>query len=120
MKEKEKERKKERSRTRKNTEHKAKKRLKEAIELLMKTRTGKRELNIFLIRSTVVLLCQCDCLLCLMNQADVDKAVAAARAAFKLGSPYRNMDASKRGQLLNKLADLIQRDADLLAVSILV
>ena len=53
-----------------------------------------------------------------MNQADVDKAVAAARAAFKLGSPWRNMDASKRGQLLNKLADLIQRDADLLTVSI--
>lgn len=44
------------------------------------------------------------------DKADVDKAVKAARAAFQLGSPWRRMDASKRGGLLNKLADLIERD----------
>uniref|UniRef100_A0A0N5BB12 Aldedh domain-containing protein n=1 Tax=Strongyloides papillosus TaxID=174720 RepID=A0A0N5BB12_STREA len=46
---------------------------------------------------------------------DVDRAVAAARAAFKLGSEWRRMDASKRGILLNKWADLIERDKTLLA-----
>ncbi|XP_078605473.1 aldehyde dehydrogenase, mitochondrial-like [Branchiostoma floridae x Branchiostoma japonicum] len=49
------------------------------------------------------------------EKADVDKAVAAARAAFQLGSPWRNMDASQRGRLLMKLAGLIQRDAAYLA-----
>jgi len=44
------------------------------------------------------------------DKADVDKAVAAARRAFKLGSTWRTMDASARGVLLNKLADLIERD----------
>jgi hypothetical protein len=29
------------------------------------------------------------------------------REAFKLGSPWRTMDASQRGNLLNKLADLM-------------
>uniref|UniRef100_A0A0N5BB13 Aldedh domain-containing protein n=1 Tax=Strongyloides papillosus TaxID=174720 RepID=A0A0N5BB13_STREA len=46
---------------------------------------------------------------------DVDRAVAAARAAFKLGSEWRRMDASKRGVLLNKWADLLERDKSLLA-----
>jgi len=50
-------------------------------------------------------------------QADVDKAVQAAAAAFKLGSPWRTMDASERGRLLYKLADLVERDMDYLAVS---
>ena len=50
-------------------------------------------------------------------QADIDAAVKAARAAFKLGSPWRTMDASVRGNLLNKLADLIDRDRVYLAVS---
>lgn len=36
-------------------------------------------------------------------QADVDKAVAAAKAAFKIGSPWRKLDASARGKLLNKV-----------------
>lgn len=45
------------------------------------------------------------------DKADVDKAVAAAKEAFKLGSPWRRMDASKRGKLLMKLADLMERDA---------
>lgn len=50
-------------------------------------------------------------------QADVDKAVKAARNAFRLGSPWRRMDASHRGLLLNRLADAIERDAAYLAVS---
>ncbi|KAI8499381.1 retinal dehydrogenase 2-like isoform X2 [Branchiostoma floridae x Branchiostoma belcheri] len=45
------------------------------------------------------------------DKADVDKAVRAAREAFQLGSPWRKMDASQRGRLLNKLADLIERDS---------
>ena len=49
------------------------------------------------------------------DKADVDKAVAAAREAFKLGSPWRTMDASERGRLLQKLASLIERDRDYLA-----
>lgn len=52
-----------------------------------------------------------------MLQADVDKAVKAAMEAFKLGSPWRTMDASQRGKLLYKVADLIERDLDYLAVS---
>ena len=50
-------------------------------------------------------------------QADVDDAVKAARAAFKRGSRWRKLDASKRGQLINKLADLIKRDIKFLAVN---
>ena len=41
----------------------------------------------------------------------------AAKAAFELGSPYRTMDASARGKLLLKLADLIERDVNYIAVS---
>jgi len=44
------------------------------------------------------------------DQADVNIAVKAATEAFRLGSPWRTMDASKRGELLYKLADLIERD----------
>jgi len=44
------------------------------------------------------------------DKADVELAVAAARKAFSLGSAWRTMDASARGQLLNRLADLIERD----------
>ena len=50
-------------------------------------------------------------------QADVDLAVKAAQDAFKSGSPWRTMDASDRGRLLNRLADLIERDMEYLAVS---
>ncbi|XP_067084258.1 aldehyde dehydrogenase 1A1-like isoform X1 [Osmerus mordax] len=46
---------------------------------------------------------------------DVDKAVRSARAAFQLGSPWRRMDASDRGELLSRLADLVERDRLLLA-----
>lgn len=52
-------------------------------------------------------------------QADVDKAVKAARKAFELGSTWRTMDASERGRLLNKLADLVERDRLILAVSMI-
>lgn len=45
---------------------------------------------------------------------DVDKAVRAARQAFEEG-PWRRMNASERGHLLYKLADLIERHADELA-----
>ena len=50
----------------------------------------------------------------------MDLAVEAAKEAFKLGSPWRTMDASTRGELLNRLADLIERDRQYLAVSLLV
>nr|XP_048676894.1 aldehyde dehydrogenase, mitochondrial isoform X2 [Caretta caretta] len=49
------------------------------------------------------------------DKADVDKAVQAAKAAFQLGSPWRRMDASHRGKLLLRLADLIERDRAYLA-----
>jgi len=49
------------------------------------------------------------------DKADVDLAVAAARNAFKLDSPWRSMDASDRGRLMYKLADLIERDRVYLA-----
>src|SRR6266481_5507712 len=48
------------------------------------------------------------------DAADVDKAVAAARAAFDKGA-WRKMSASARGVLMNKLADLIEKHADELA-----
>src|SRR5579863_6045319 len=46
--------------------------------------------------------------------ADVDKAVAAARAAFEKGA-WKKMSASQRGNLMYKLADLIEKNADELA-----
>ncbi|XP_041981069.1 aldehyde dehydrogenase, mitochondrial [Aricia agestis] len=49
------------------------------------------------------------------GKADIDRAVQAAKEAFKFGSPWRRMDASQRGRLLNKLADLIERDRAYLA-----
>src|SRR5450432_1563218 len=48
------------------------------------------------------------------DAADVEKAVRAARAAFERG-PWRKMQASDRGRLLNRLADLIEKNADELA-----
>src|SRR5450755_148730 len=47
------------------------------------------------------------------DAADVNKAVKAARAAFN--GPWRKMSGSERGRLLNKLADLIERNAEELA-----
>ncbi|XP_054638344.1 aldehyde dehydrogenase, mitochondrial-like [Dunckerocampus dactyliophorus] len=49
------------------------------------------------------------------SEVDVDKAVKAAQDAFRLGSPWRRMDASHRGLLLSRLADAIERDAAYLA-----
>lgn len=49
------------------------------------------------------------------DKADVDLAVKAAKNAFRLNSPWRTMDAIDRGNLLHKLADLMQRDAAHLA-----
>ena len=49
------------------------------------------------------------------DKADVDLAVKAARAAFHSKSPWRRMSAAERGRLLNKLADLIEKNADELA-----
>ena len=48
--------------------------------------------------------------------ADIDAAVQAANKAFKLGSPWRTMDASQRGLLLNRLADLMEENRTYLAV----
>lgn len=46
--------------------------------------------------------------------ADVDKAVAAARLAFERG-PWRTTSATQRGRLMNRLADLMEQNADELA-----
>lgn len=46
------------------------------------------------------------------DKADVDKAVAAAKAAIARGSEWRTMDASRRGLLINKLADLLENNLD--------
>lgn len=54
------------------------------------------------------------------DKADVEAAVAAAKVAFKLGSQWRTTDASQRGRLLYKLADLIERDIAYLAVSLII
>src|SRR6267154_2653948 len=48
------------------------------------------------------------------DKADVDLAVKAARKAFEEG-PWPKMNASDRGRLLNKLADLVEQNADELA-----
>ncbi len=45
------------------------------------------------------------------DKADIDLAVKAARKAFEEG-PWSKMNASDRGRLLNKLADLIEENAD--------
>jgi len=49
------------------------------------------------------------------DKADVDLAVAAAKEAFARGSVWRDLDASARGTLLNRLADYLQRDATIIA-----
>ncbi|KAI2628981.1 aldehyde dehydrogenase [Xylaria nigripes] len=45
---------------------------------------------------------------------DIDAAVAAARAALNHES-WRDMSGSERGQLMQKLADLVEQDKELLA-----
>ncbi|XP_057331109.1 aldehyde dehydrogenase X, mitochondrial-like isoform X1 [Microplitis mediator] len=49
------------------------------------------------------------------DKADVDKAVMAAQAAFARGSEWRNLQPAQRAALLNKLADLAERDAQQIA-----
>jgi aldehyde dehydrogenase (NAD+) len=49
------------------------------------------------------------------GEKDVDAAVAAARAAFKTGSEWRNLTPQERGVLLWKLGDLCKRDEHILA-----
>ncbi|HET6248810.1 MAG TPA: aldehyde dehydrogenase family protein [Tepidisphaeraceae bacterium] len=49
------------------------------------------------------------------DKADVDKAVKAARRAFEKG-PWRKMSARERGRCLYKLGDLIEKNADELAM----
>ncbi|ETN58358.1 aldehyde dehydrogenase [Anopheles darlingi] len=49
------------------------------------------------------------------DKEDVEVAVRAAKAAFARSAPWRQLDASARGRLLNRLADLMQRDTDTLA-----
>ena len=56
-------------------------------------------------------------LFCFVLQADVDLAVKAARKAFEVGSEWRKLAAPQRGALIHKLADLIKRDAQQMAVS---
>ncbi|VDP93170.1 unnamed protein product [Echinostoma caproni] len=51
----------------------------------------------------------------MLRKEDINKAVKAARKAFEFGSEWRRMDASQRGRLLNRLADLIERDRIYLA-----
>jgi aldehyde dehydrogenase (NAD+) len=48
------------------------------------------------------------------DAADVDKAVAAARHAFE-GGPWRTLSAAERGRLINRLADLMEKNAEELA-----
>ena len=48
------------------------------------------------------------------DAADVDIAVQAARNAFEHG-PWHKMSAAQRGVLMNRLADLLERNADELA-----
>ncbi|EPS38750.1 hypothetical protein H072_7476 [Dactylellina haptotyla CBS 200.50] len=48
------------------------------------------------------------------EEADVDAAVAAARAAFKHSS-WSDIETIERGKLLYKLAELMERDAKILA-----
>jgi phenylacetaldehyde dehydrogenase len=49
------------------------------------------------------------------NAADIDRAVAAARRAFE-NPAWRTLSANDRANLLLKLADLIEKEADELAV----
>lgn len=41
------------------------------------------------------------------DKADVDLAVKAAKKAFELNAPWRTMDASARGRIINKLVIIV-------------
>ncbi|MFF2654939.1 aldehyde dehydrogenase family protein [Streptomyces sp. NPDC058045] len=53
------------------------------------------------------------CTVAAASPADVDAAVAAARAAYE--GPWSELSGAERGRLLTRVADLIERDAELLA-----
>jgi len=46
------------------------------------------------------------------DKEDIERAVAAARAAFDTKSPWRKLTSSQRGQLIWKLADLLEKHAE--------
>ncbi|MGB9834991.1 MAG: aldehyde dehydrogenase family protein, partial [bacterium] len=48
------------------------------------------------------------------GKAEIEKAVRAARQAFDSG-PWRKMTGKERGELLNKVADIVERDLQKLA-----
>lgn len=50
----------------------------------------------------------------LAGEADVDRAITAARRAFDEG-PWAKLGFAKRGELIHALADLIERDLELIA-----
>ena len=50
------------------------------------------------------------------DAADVDRAVAAARAAFAPNGPWRSMTPQERGKLIWRLADLVEQNAERLAL----
>jgi aldehyde dehydrogenase (NAD+) len=49
------------------------------------------------------------------EKPDIDRAVAAARRAFDKG-PWRKMNARERGKLIHRLADLVEKNQDELAM----
>ncbi|CAD0197099.1 unnamed protein product [Chrysodeixis includens] len=49
------------------------------------------------------------------DKADVDLAVSAARRAFHRNSEWRLLDASQRGEILYRFANLVERDLEYLA-----
>ncbi|XP_046963622.1 aldehyde dehydrogenase, cytosolic 1-like [Vanessa cardui] len=49
------------------------------------------------------------------DKDDIDLAVQAAKCAFRRKSAWRLLNPSQRGDLLNKFADLVQRDLEYLA-----
>ncbi|GAA4535983.1 aldehyde dehydrogenase [Amycolatopsis samaneae] len=51
------------------------------------------------------------------GEADVDRAVAAARRAFD-GGPWPRLKPRERAKHLLRLADLVERDADVLALTV--
>ena len=49
------------------------------------------------------------------DEKDVNRAVAAAKEAFKRDAPWRTMDASERGVLMFKLSELMEKNRQELA-----
>lgn len=53
------------------------------------------------------------------TKEDIDLAVQAAVRAFDRKSEWKLISASQRGRLINRLADLVERDIAYIAVSAL-